>query len=123
MMLVYDQILTSKVDLRNDHYVYFYVYLFCGDQLWTSESDVYRRQIMTPEIEHRAVMVNVNKISGYLYNFRHEGNKIAFGPPISKFWVYPWPEIPGEFQDKSNWKLLIAVAVGTQLQVGENQVF
>ena len=75
---------------------------------------------MTPKVDPRAVRVNVNEISSYLYNFRHEGNRIAIGPPISKFWVYPWPEIPGDFQDKSNRKLLIAVAVGTQLQVGEN---
>ena len=34
------------------------VFLQCGDRLYASESDVYRRQIMTIEVDPRAIRVN-----------------------------------------------------------------
>ena len=37
--------------------------LLCGDRLWQSESNVYRRQIMTSKVDPRAVRVTFQVIT------------------------------------------------------------
>ena len=41
-------------------------FLQCGDRLWSSESDVYIRQILTTEVESRAARVNAQPSSATL---------------------------------------------------------
>ena len=43
-----------------------YFLLQCGDRLYTSESDVYRRQILTTKVDPRAV--RVNKVTDIWFN-------------------------------------------------------
>ena len=35
-----------------------FILLQCGDRLWSSESDVYRRQILTTKVDPRALRIN-----------------------------------------------------------------
>ena len=41
------------------YYIYVYSYSHCGDRLCTSESDVYRSQILTSKVDSRTVRVKV----------------------------------------------------------------
>ena len=44
-----------------------FVLLQCGDRLWSSESDVYRRQILTTKVDPRTVRVKEDGLPRFEY--------------------------------------------------------
>ena len=53
------------------HYKLFLLLLQCWDRLQTSETDVYRRQIMTSEVDLRAVRVNPYNGNDVYSSYQH----------------------------------------------------
>ena len=66
---------------------YIFLVLQCGNRLQTSESDVYRRQILTSKVDPRAVRVNIYIIINCLDPSMQAA---SFARPARRWWIGKW---------------------------------
>ena len=76
-----------------------FLLLQCGNRLSTAESDVYRRQILTSKVNHRTVIIKLNKVTLTRVSVY---NHSIITPGLSSELSYHIYEIQGLFQEEKN---------------------